>query len=97
MGNMFGENKREAKPLKRAQRKESGGKKVRSHENENNNPIPIRASKTNGTRDDQERESIRDHMRSEPTLGPQTSLASPLPPYTIFIGKYSSTRKRPSH
>jgi hypothetical protein len=39
----------------------------------------------------------RDHMRSGPTLGPQTSLASPLPLYAIFIGKYSSTRKRLSH
>jgi hypothetical protein len=51
MGNTFGENKREAKPLKE-QRKESGWKKVRFHENENSNPIPIRATKTNGTRDD---------------------------------------------
>jgi hypothetical protein len=43
------------------------------------------------------RVSGRYHMRSGPTLGPQTSLVSPLPPYAIFIGKYSSTRRQTSH
>jgi hypothetical protein len=36
-------------------------------------------------------------LQSGPTLGPQTSLVSPLPPYAIFVGKYSSTRKQKSH
>jgi hypothetical protein len=34
IGDTFGENKIEAKPLKK-ERKESGGKKVRFHKNEN--------------------------------------------------------------
>jgi hypothetical protein len=48
-GKNVGENKREAKPLKRSREKKVGKRKARSHENENSIPVLICATTTNGT------------------------------------------------
>jgi hypothetical protein len=48
-GKHVGENKREAKPLKRSREKKVGKKKTRSHENEKSIAVPICATTTNDT------------------------------------------------